>query len=106
MIALALSIIAAGVLQQTWDSAGLMTPGISRGLAAHRAAQIRDVRYSLTLDLTRLDTARGSVRVSFQLRAPGEVVLDFRGPALSTVAVNGTTVSSPDWNGAHLRIPT
>jgi aminopeptidase N len=95
----------AALLQPRGDSTGLMVPGISRELATHRAAQIHDVRYTLHLDLSRLDTAWGRARVSFTLRAAGEVIIDFRGPKLSSLEVNGSTVQSLDWNGAHIRIP-
>src|SRR5690348_11133391 len=105
MLALALSIVTALMVQARGDSTGLMTPGISRSLATRRAAQLRDVRYSLSLDLTRLDTARGVVRISFQLKVPGDVIVDFRGPTLSTLAVNGASAAPLDWNHAHLRIP-
>jgi aminopeptidase N len=33
------------------------------------------------------------------------VILDFRGPKLVDVSVNGTPIHDPEWNGAHLRIP-
>lgn len=104
MIPLALSILVA-LGASHGDSTGLMTPGISRELAVHRAAQLSDVGYTLTLDLTRLDTARGAARITFQLRAPGDVIVDFRGPTLDDVVVNGTPAASLDWNGAHFRIP-
>ena len=64
----------------TTDS--LMGPGVSSALAAHRAERIRDVRYELALDVTRPDTASGTVRVRFHLTRPGDVVMDFRGPTL------------------------
>jgi aminopeptidase N len=105
MLALALSLFATGLLHPAGDSTGLMAPGVSRALAIHRAAQLSDVRYRLSLDLTRLDTASGVARIDFQLASPGDVILDFRGPKLTEVVVNGAAASSLDWNGAHLRIP-
>ena len=87
------------------DSAGLMARGVSRELASRRAAEIRDVRYALDLDLSRLDTARGVVRITFALRRPGDVIVDFRGPAIASVAVNTTPLDGIEWNGKHLRIP-
>jgi aminopeptidase N len=95
----------AGLLLQGADSAGMMTTGISRQLATRRASQLGDVRYTLSLDLTGRDTARGHVRVSFVLQRSEEVILDFRGPSLSGVAVNAAPVATLDWNKAHLRIP-
>jgi len=98
--------LAAALLHQTGaDTAGPMALGISRGLAVHRAAQIRDVRYALDLDLTRLDTARGTVRITFLLSKPGDVIVDFRGPTLTDIRVNAAAWRDIDWNGAHLRIP-
>lgn len=82
-----------------------MTPGVSHALATNRAARISDARYGLDLDVSRLDTARGSVHIAFRLGSPGDVILDFRGPKLVDVSVNGTPIHDPEWNGAHLRIP-
>lgn len=87
------------------DSSGLMAPGVSRELATRRAAEIRDVRYALDLDLSRRDTARGVVRITVALRRPVDVIVDFRGPALGSVTVDSTPLDRPDWNGKHLRIP-
>ena len=87
------------------DSSGLMARGVSRELAARRASEIRGVRYALDLDLTRLDTARGTVRITFALRRPGDVIVDFRGPGLASVTVNSKALDDVEWNGKHLRIP-
>src|SRR3954469_2047424 len=87
------------------DSTGLMARGVSRELATRRAAEIRDVRYALDLDLSRADTASGGVRITFALRRPGDVIVDFRGPALASVTVNAAPLDRADWNGKHLRIP-
>jgi aminopeptidase N len=87
------------------DTSGLMAPGVSRALATHRAAQIHDVRYALALDVTRLDTASGTVRLSFVLARAADVIVDFRGPTLADVRVNGTPGLDVEWNRAHVRIP-
>jgi aminopeptidase N len=104
MISLPLLLSMAALLQAA-DSTGLMSPGISRALATRRAATIHDVRYALDLDVTRNDTARGTIRISFALTRPGDVVIDFRGPKLSDVMVNAVAPGELDWNHAHVRIP-
>jgi aminopeptidase N len=81
-----------------------MGPGVSRALATARATQIRDVRYALALDVTPLDSAIGEVTARFRLTRPADVILDFRGH-LGTVSVNGRTIPTPEFNGAHLRLP-
>jgi aminopeptidase N len=81
----------------------LMAPGVSRELARYRAAQIRDVRYDLTLDVTNRDTALGTVRVSFTRLKGGDVYLDFRGHQFSNVIVNGEPMAAVEYNGAHMR---
>ena len=100
--ALALSAITGG-LHPRADS--LMGTGVSRALATARAAQIRDVRYALSFDLTERDSSRGKVTVRFRVTRPGDVILDFRGQRLGTVEVNGAGLTSPHFNGAHLNIP-
>jgi aminopeptidase N len=82
----------------------LMGPGISRQLAVQRASQLRGVRYDLSLSVTERDTARGSIAIRFDARRRGDVVVDFRGPSLSAVTVNGRP-SAITFNGAHFRIP-
>jgi aminopeptidase N len=84
----------------------LMGTGVSRALAAARAAQIRDVRYALALDLTQRDSSRGTVTARFRVTRPDDVILDFRGQRLGAVAVNGEALAPLDYNGAHLRIPS
>ena len=81
-----------------------MARGVSRELATRRAAEIRDVHYTLELDLSRLDTASGAARITFTLRRPDDVIVDFRGPSLASVIVNGKPVPAFEWNGKHLRI--
>ena len=83
----------------------LVGTGVSRALATARAAQIRDVRYALSFDLTGRDSSRGTVTARFRILKPGDVILDFRGQRLETVEVNGAALTSPRFNGAHLSIP-
>ena len=63
----------------------LLGTGVSRALATARAAQIRDVRYGLSFDLTERDSSRGTVTVRFRVTKPGDVILDFRGQRLEKV---------------------
>jgi len=83
----------------------LLGTGVSRALATVRAAQIRDVRYALSFDLTERDSSRGTVTARFRVVKRGDVILDFRGQRLGTVDVNGSALTSPHFNGAHLSIP-
>ncbi|HEX6058092.1 MAG TPA: M1 family aminopeptidase, partial [Gemmatimonadaceae bacterium] len=102
---LAVSVLAPPLPAQRSASADpLLVPGVSAALAEYRAARIADVRYALDLDVSAPDTARGRVVVRFARRGGGDAILDFRGPRLERVSVNGRAVAAPDWNGAHLRI--
>ena len=83
----------------------LLGPGVSRPLATHRASRVRDVRYDLVLDVTGSDSAIGRVAVRFQLRRPGDVILDFRGALRGRVRANGRGLGAIAFNGAHIRIP-
>lgn len=83
----------------------LMATGIPAALARYRSERVRDVRYDLVLDVTEADTARGRVVIRFNRRRPGDVIVDFRGPVLRRVRVNGQVVPAPEFNGAHFRIP-
>ncbi|HEX5075837.1 MAG TPA: M1 family aminopeptidase [Gemmatimonadaceae bacterium] len=83
----------------------LLGTGVSRALATARAAQIRDVRYALSFDLTERDSSRGTMTARFRVTKPGDVILDFRGQRLGKVEVNGAVLLSPQFNGAHVSIP-
>ncbi|MBV6521539.1 MAG: Aminopeptidase N [Gemmatimonadaceae bacterium] len=83
----------------------LMGIGVSLKLAEYRAARIANTRYELALDITDGDTAMGRVTLRFQARRPGDVIVDFRGPAILRSRVNGKAIPVLDWNGAHVRIP-
>jgi len=82
-----------------------MGPGISRELAAHRAAQIRDVSYALMLGVGARDTAHGHATIRFALQRPSDVIVDFRGPSLRRITVNGAPATTVEFNGLHLRVP-
>jgi len=80
----------------------LMGPGVSRELATNRAALVSGIRYDLALSLLARDSALGSITVHFDAKRSADVILDFRGPRLSNVTINGAARST--FNGAHLRL--
>ena len=85
--------------------AALMGAGISHDLASYRAARIGDVRYDLSLDVTGHDTATGHITIAFKQVGSGDEIVDFRGPSLGTVIVNGTELPAEASNGMHIRLP-
>jgi aminopeptidase N len=86
-------------------STNSMQPGVSLELARERAATLSGVRYSLLLNLTRRDSARGNVEAAFERSGTGDLVLDFRGPSLHSVRANGAAVTDYQWAQGHIRIP-
>jgi aminopeptidase N len=98
------ALLAVGMTPPGHGADPLMAPGVSRELARSRAAALSNVRYEMTLSLARRDTARGTVTVRFTAARSSDVVLDFRGPSLGGIRVNGAE-SKTEFNGAHLRIP-
>ena len=82
----------------------LTEPGVSRELAIRRAALLSGIRYGMTLSLEQPDTARGHVVIRFRTRRSADVILDFRGPSLTHVEVNGRRAATT-FNGAHVVIP-
>jgi aminopeptidase N len=83
----------------------LTGPGVSHTLAIERATQLREVRYTLSLDITGRDTARGHVDIGFTRTGTADLVLDFRGVAVSDVIANGRAVQVRARNG-HLIVPS
>jgi aminopeptidase N len=84
--------------------AAWMRPGVSLGLAEHRARTVADVRYDLRLDVSSLERATGSVTVRFDRLADGDLILDFRGPRLLAASANGAAIPPEAANGSHIRI--
>src|SRR5947208_275733 len=82
----------------------LMGPGVSHQLASDRARQLSAIRYDMRLALDAPDLAHGSIAVRFTAAKAGDVVLDFRGPSLANVQVNGASAKTV-FNNAHLRVP-
>ena len=108
VIALTLACESHQALAQSGAPDARLAPGVPHVLATERAAQISHVRYALSLDITRADTAVGSVVVRFRQAAKSDVILDFRGLRLSRILVAGESLAVDDpavWNHSHLRIP-
>jgi aminopeptidase N len=85
-------------------AANLDGRGVSIELARLRAAEIRDVRYALQLDLSSPDSAPGEVGISFVRSGSSDLLVDYRGRRITSVSVNGTPVSPAVFNGSHLRL--
>jgi aminopeptidase N len=80
--------------------------GVSLELARHRAATLGAVEYDLRLDLTGTERVPGTVTVSVQRGAgAGDLVLDYRGPALHEVQANGREVPDYLWRQGKVVIP-
>ena len=83
-----------------------VAPGISLALARRRARQISNLHYDLSLDLTGADSAAGTVDIGFDRAASsGDLVLDFRGPLLADLQVNGRPMAVDGRNEGHLVLP-
>jgi aminopeptidase N len=88
------------------SAAGAGAPaGIPRELARERAEQISNVRYHLTFTLfPHADNAAGSEELTFTLRKAQSVLLDFRDGAVTSLDLNGASLSATRENG-HLELP-
>src|SRR5262249_45471933 len=61
-------------------------------------------RYHMLLSVLARDSALGTVAVTFTAKRSTDVILDFRGPRVSDVRVNGAP-AQVTFNGSHLLIP-
>src|SRR5690349_10141971 len=108
MIAPRLHTLVASIAALSMVGAGapdpIMGPGISRELAAERAANLSAVRYEMRLSVASLDMGRGSIKIRFAAKKSADVIVDFRGPRLANIVVNDRTANTA-FNGMHLRIP-
>ncbi len=84
--------------------AAWMRPGVSLGLAEHRARTISNVVYVLTLDVSARDRAVGHVFIQFRHEVREDVVVDFRGRRLLLASANGVQLPQGAANGAHIRV--
>jgi len=82
----------------------MMGPGISRELATDRAANLSGIRYAMKLSVASADMGRGSISIRFTAKKSSDIVVDFRGPRLTNIAVNQRSATTT-FNGMHLRIP-
>ena len=102
--ALAGVMIAGPVAAQSAGATALDGHGVSVELARHRTATLSDVQYDLAFDLSSTDSAVGTVTISFARSGNDDVILDFRGRRVSSIATNGRTVPNSAFNGNHIRI--
>ncbi|MGH9522749.1 MAG: M1 family metallopeptidase [Terriglobales bacterium] len=79
--------------------------GIPRQLARERAANISDVHYKLSLQLTPHATdVPGTVEMTFTLKRPTVTLVDYRDGALKGLEINGKSVEAKIENG-HILLP-
>lgn len=98
--------LAAPLLGQASLAASAPTAaGVPLALAQQRARQLSGIEYDIALDLTGADLAQGRITMRFRWRPrSGDVVLDFRGPDISDLMLNGRPVPVVRDNG-HLLLP-
>ena len=87
------------------SAAALDGHGVSIELARARSAALRDVRYDLTIDLSSVDSAVGSVSITFARSDSSDVILDFRGRRVTALRINSRSSDSTAFNGNHIRVP-
>jgi aminopeptidase N len=94
----------------------LLAEGVSHELALHRAAQIRDLRYRLSLELVPgASRIKGSEEISLKIANPSEpVILDFRDldstgkaieGAINSLKINDRRVDEPRQINGHIVLP-
>ncbi len=73
--------------------------------AEDRASRVRDVRYTLAIDIQpQASTYRGTLAVDFRSAVDGPVFLDFRGRDILRLTVNGVDLE-PDRRGYRIYLP-
>ncbi|WP_226895821.1 M1 family aminopeptidase [Polymorphobacter sp. PAMC 29334] len=83
-----------------------VSAGIPLALARRRVGQISGLHYELSLDLTGGEKAAGAVTIGFdRVAESGDLVLDFRGPVLADLHVNGRKIAVDGRTQGHLVLP-
>jgi len=98
--------LAVTVMAQNGTPAKPVTPeGIPRELARKRASEISDLRYHILFTLApHAANTPGHEEINFRLRAPVQLLLDFREGTATTLMVNNTAVPVKAENG-HIELP-
>src|SRR5690349_15340396 len=79
--------------------------GIPRQLARERAANVIDVHYQLSFQLTpKANDVPGKVEISFTLKNLKDTLLDYRDGYVRSLNVNGTALNVQNENG-HVLLP-
>jgi aminopeptidase N len=77
-------------------------PGVSRALAAARAARISNLHYQLSFTLKEhASTVAGKETVTFESKSAGDLAIDYRDGVLQTATLNGHALAIDIVNG-HL----
>lgn len=71
----------------------LTAPGVSKALAEYRYSNISCVQYRLHFSIPEQGPISGHATITFELEAPTDVILDFKGPKAPTVIVSSAPTS-------------
>ena len=88
------------------DSSNTVKDVLSESDAATRSKNISNVEYHLDLNLPggASDTYSGTLEATFTIETNPETFLDFTGFEITTLILNGRTITDPSWNGHRLLI--
>jgi aminopeptidase N len=94
LIPIAVILLTLGACQQATTVSRDDVPGLTQEYAAFRAAQVKDVRYDLDVELDpALESFSGRNRIEFELlESSSDLTIDFSGGDVIAVIVNGTGV--------------
>lgn len=80
-------------------------PGVSRSLAADRAARLSNLRYQLSFTLREHEAAvAGTETLTFDSKSAGDLPIDYRDGTLQSATLNGRALAATLENG-HLNLP-
>ncbi len=88
------------------DSSNSVKDVLSESDATERYENISNVKYRLELDLpgNASKTYSGVLNTTFAVQNSSETFLDFTGSEITSLELNGTAVTDPNWNGHRLWI--
>src|SRR5271166_5372959 len=86
-------------------AAPAVEPGVSRSLAADRAARLSNLRYQLSFTLREHEAAvAGTETLTFDSKSTGDLPIDYRDGTLQSATFNGRAIAAKMENG-HLNLP-
>ncbi|MBY0385916.1 aminopeptidase N [bacterium] len=78
---------------------------LEQSYAEYRASLISNVKYDLYFDVTNAETYSGVSKISFVVKEPKDLTVDFRNGTVNSLVINGQKVETVVFNSFFIQLP-